>query len=161
MKKTLLHIIIFILYLETNSFAQKIIRSSLSSFGNVSSENGTVYRQTIGQPSNTSVFSNEKTFLRQGFQQPVQSLNSNSTKEKECTMFLSPNPANNIVNIKFLEDIGENEISVFDMLGKLNFKTIIVASYYQMDVSKLPRGIYLVSVVSKSGYHCNQKLIVI
>ena len=146
---------------ETTSFAQKIIRASLSSFGNVTHENGIIYRQTIGQPSNTSVFSNDETHLRQGFQQPVLLLNSGSSKEKECTIYLSPNPTADIVSIKFLEEIGENQISVFDMLGKLHFKVNTVVSFYEMDVSKLPKGLYLLNVVSKSGYHCNEKLIVL
>jgi hypothetical protein len=153
--------IIFLFGATSTSFAQKIIRSSMSSFGNAVNENGTVYRQTIGQSSNTSVFSNDKTSLRQGFQQPVLSQNSNSSKEKECTLYLSPNPASAIVNIRFAEEIGENQISVFDMLGKLHFKINIISPTYEMDVSKLPRGVYMVNVVSKSGYHCNQKLIVI
>ncbi len=160
MKRTYIFIIFFFC-IAINSFAQKIIRSSLSSFGNVSYQNGTVYRQTIGQPSSTSVFTNDKTNLRQGFQQPVLSVNSNSSKEKECTLYLTPNPAADIVHIKFSEEIGENQISVFDLMGKLHFKINTITPYYEMDVSKLPKGVYLVNVISKSGYHCNQKLIVI
>ncbi len=160
MKRTYI-ILITLFCAVTSSFAQKIIRSSMSSFGNVVNENGKIYRQTVGQPSNTSVFSNDKTSLRQGFQQPVQSPISNSANEKECTLYLSSNPASITVSIRIAEEIGENQISVFDMLGKLHFTVNVNAPNYEMDLSKLPRGVYLINVVSKSGYHCNQKLIVI
>lgn len=157
-----IYVFIIILWcLGTQLFAQKIVRSSLSSFGNVVNDNGTVFRQTIGQPSSTSVFSNDNTSLRQGFQQPVISSRSLSSKEKECTLYLSPNPASTIVNVKFGEEIGENKISVFDVMGKLYFTVNIISSNYEMDISKMPKGVYLINVVSKSGYHCNQKLVVI
>lgn len=160
MKKIIAIFIIIILAGESNSFAQQIIRSSLSSFGNMTLENGIVYRQTVGQPSSTSVFVNDKTSLLQGFQQPVSPI-FNAPKEKVCTIYLSPNPALDIVLIKFAEEIGVNQISIIDMLGKVNFKANSAEPSYIIDVSKFLKGIYLVNIISKSGYHCNQKLIVI
>jgi hypothetical protein len=145
----------------TNSFSQKIIRSSFSSFGNATHENGITFRQTVGQASSTTSVSNNSTSLRQGFQQPLSASVSNSRKPKECTLYLSPNPATDVVNIRFGQEIGENEISIFDMMGKLHLKVTNIVSYYQLDASKLPAGIYLVTVVSKLGYRCNQKLIII
>ena len=157
-----IYIFIIILWCPgTQLFAQKIVRSSLSSFGNIVNDNGTVFRQTIGQPSSTSVFSNDNTSLRQGFQQPVISSLSLSSIEKECTIYLSPNPATDIVRVKFSEEIGANQISIFDMMGKIHFSTSTDNPYYEIDVSKLAKGIYTVNVESKSGYHCNQKLVII
>ncbi len=77
------------------------------------------------------------------------------------SIHLSPNPATDIVQIRFTEDIGASQISVFDMRGQLHLKINTSAPSYEMDVSKLPHGVYLVNVISKSGYQCNQKLIVI
>lgn len=146
---------------QTGSFAQKIIRSSLSSFGNATSANGTTYRQTIGQPSNISVVSNNGTDLRQGFQQPALSSKSNVHKQKVCTLYLMPNPASDFVHIKFSEEIGDNQISVYDMMGKLLFRVNTTTSDYEMDISSFSHGVYFINVISKSGYQCNQKLIVI
>ncbi len=160
MKKSVIFIGI-ILCAAANSFAQQIIRSSLSSFGNTAYDNGIIFRQTVGQPSNTTVCSGDKTLLRQGFQQPVSAALSNSTKERECTLYLSPNPASENVSIKFAEEIGEKQISVFDMLGKQLSKISDASPSYVMDISRLPKGVYLVNVISKSGYHCNQKLVVL
>lgn len=160
MNKTLTCLCIF-LGVATASFAQKIARSSLSSFGNTISENGVVYRQTAGQSSSTTTVSNDNNSLRQGFQQPVSFGKPTTSKIKECTLHLNPNPATETVRIRFSEEIGANQISVFDMKGQLHFKVNTSAASYDMDVSKLPNGVYLINVISKSGYHCNQKLIVI
>jgi hypothetical protein len=107
---------------QTNSFAQKIIRSSLSSFGNSTSANGATYRQTIGQPSNITVVSNNGTNLRQGFQQPASSSKSNTHKQKVCTLYLMPNPASDFVHIKFLEDIGKIKFQFMMCLENYNIE---------------------------------------
>lgn len=160
MNKTLIFLGI-LLCLATGSFSQKIVRSSLSSFGNATSESGVIFRQTVGQSSSTTTVSNDNNSLRQGFQQPIVSGKSNASKTKECTLYLSPNPTTDRVQVRFSEEIGANQISVFDMKGTLHFKVNISTASYEIDVSKLPRGLYLINVISKSGYHCNQKLIVI
>lgn len=147
--------------ITTSVFAQKIIRSSMSSFGSIISENGTTFRQTVGQPSSTSVFSNDGNTLRQGFQQPLSRSKSNFLKEKKCSLHLTPNPTTDIVHITFSEQIGENTISVFDMMGKLQFQITVSTPYYEMNVSNLLNGVYNVNVISKSGYYCSQKLVVL
>lgn len=159
--KTIFKYLVIILCAVSNCSAQQLIRSSLSCFGNAVQENGNLFRQTVGQPSNTSVFLYGKTLLHQGFQQPVLPINSNSSIGKECTIYLSPNPATNIVRVKFLEEIGANQISIFDMMGKLHFSVSTDNPYYEIDVSKLAKGIYTVNVESKSGYNCSRKLVII
>src|SRR5690554_3544104 len=65
-------ILVFILTVSISSaYAQKIVRSSLNTFGNVVQNNGLMLSQTAGQSSNHSVFyaENNKIELRQGFQQ--------------------------------------------------------------------------------------------
>ncbi|MCE9540825.1 MAG: T9SS type A sorting domain-containing protein [Bacteroidetes bacterium] len=149
-----------ILCLQTTVFAQRIIRSSMSSFGNITYENGTTFRQTIGQPSGTSVFLTDGNTLRQGFQQPISHGDSRKLKEKRCTLYLNPNPTTDVVFIKFNEEIGDNIISVFDIMGKLQFKITVTSPSYEMDISKLSKGMYMVNVISKSGYYCSEKLVV-
>ena len=156
-------IIFFSLFVLTTTgvSAQKIIRSSMSSFGNFVSESGATYRQTIGQPSSTTVFSNGGSTIRQGFQQPISRSKSGFMKEKKCSLHLTPNPTTDVVRITFSEQIGENTISVFDMMGKLQFQTTVATPYYELDVTNLLDGVYNVNVISKSGYYCSQKLVVI
>jgi len=160
MKTTIIYFAILISAL-TNCSAQRIIRSSFSCFGNGIMENGTLFRQTIGQASSTTVFSNDGTSMIQGFQQPVLNIISNSSQEKECTLYLNPNPTSDLVQIKFAEEIGENQISLFDIRGALQLKVNTNDLLYEMDVSKIPKGIYIVNVISESGYQCNQKLVIL
>ena len=149
----------FFLLIRTNSFSQQIIRSSLSSFGNTALENGVMYRQTVGQPSSASVLSNNGTFLRQGFQQPISSINVIASKE--CTLYMNPNPTSDFVTLEFSEEVGQYQVSIFDLTGKLQFREMNSSASYQIDIKKFPDGIYLLNVVSKSGYHCNEKLIIL
>ncbi len=158
--KTIIFYFVIAFSVITNCFAQKSIRSALSCFGNGVSENGVLYRQTIGQSSATTVLSEGRTLLRQGFQQPGISLNSKS-KDKVCTLYLSPNPTSNIVSIKLSEEIGEKQISILDVFWKIHYSIRTDESFHEMDVSDLPKGIYIVNVISKSGFHGNQKLIII
>ena len=143
----------------STSYSQQIVRSSLSCFGNAVTESGILFRQTVGQPSSTQVVSNNGVVLRQGFQQPV-SLNV-GVVSKECTLYMSPNPTMDFTSLEYAEEIGEHTISVFDMTGKLHVRVTTSENNYKMDVRKLQSGVYLVNVVSKSGYHCNQKLIIL
>lgn len=152
-------IITLLLLAPPKVFAQRIARASLSSFGNTTNSSGTVFRQTIGQSSNTSVFSSDKTVLRQGFQQPLTS-NKGAT-QKECTLYLNPNPANDMVTIQVKEHINNNQISVFNMMGELIFGTNINTPYYHLNVSNFTNGMYMVNVISQSGYECREKLVVI
>ena len=151
---------VVVFFAGINSFAQQIVRSSMSSFGNSVSQNGILFRQTVGQPSNSTVVSKSGTTLRQGFQQPVSALNS--PVRKECTLYLSPNPTRNFVTMKFLEPIGEFQVSVYDLMGKLQLQENAVSDHaYEMDIKKLSNGVYLLNVNSASGYRCSEKLVIL
>ena len=132
----------------------------MNSFGNSVSQNGILFRQTVGQPSNTAVLSNTGASLRQGFQQPHSTLLS--VDQKECTLYLSPNPTNNFVTLKFLESIGEFQVSVYDLMGKLQLQKSGVGDMaYEMDIRNLSNGVYLLNVNSRSGYRCSEKLVIL
>ena len=149
-----------LLFIWADSFCQQIVRSSLSSFGNSVSQNGVLFRQTVGQPSNSTVVSKTGTTLRQGFQQPISYVNSSVLRE--CTLYLSPNPTYNLVTLKFLEPIGEFQVSVYDLMGKLQLQENAVADVaYEMDIKKLSNGVYLLNISSASGYRCSEKLVVL
>ena len=153
-------ILVCALFIVVDLYSQQIIRSSLNSFGNTAVVNGVQYRQTVGQPSNTSVFSSKEVVLRQGFQQPVISTGANASKE--CSLNLSPNPTSDFVTLEFGEEIGEYQVSVFDLNGALVYRGESTADKtHKMDIRKMANGVYLLNVLSKTGYHCNQKLVII
>lgn len=147
------------LCLSAGLFAQKLVRSSMSSFGNSKTESGTTFRQTVGQPSNTSVVSAENTAVRQGFQQPLNG-KANAKAQKQCTLHLNPNPAISEVTVSVKENVGANEIKLYTTTGQLVLETRNTTSAnYKMDVSTLNAGIYMLNITSNSGYICHEKLV--
>jgi hypothetical protein len=119
--------------------AQKIIRSSMGSFGNSTTEGGNAFRQTVGQPSSTNVLSEDNIVLRQGFQQPL-SGKAKMKAIKECTLYIGPNPATDMVNISVKESMDSREITVYNMMGELIFKTSTNSAEYQLNVSNYSNG---------------------
>ena len=63
---------------------------------------------------------------------------------------MSPNPSNSKINLKFPQHITEGDIMIFDLLGKeLVAKTFKDTSIFELNISDLAQGFYLVKV--KSG----------
>lgn len=97
------------------SFSQKIVRSTLGSFG-PSMKNGSVLiQQTVGQPSLTSFIKSEHGSLRQGFHQPFYY----ETERNELNALIFPNPNNG--QFGFQVNLADNEpfkYTIVDQSGK-------------------------------------------
>lgn len=63
---------------------------------------------------------------------------------------ISPNPANNKLNIKLLSVNDEVKLEVFDVLGKLIYKGEITQLESSVNVSNWKIGVYLVRVSNNS-----------
>jgi len=68
-----------------------------------------------------------------------------------------PNPASNILSIKF-EELSHFDVTIFDMQGKLYHKESFHAQAADIDVSYLQDGIYTV-IISLNGQILNKKFI--
>ena len=83
-------------------------------------------------------------------------------KDIENTIY--PNPANNFVNIQFIESQRDAIIEIYDMFGKLiqrHPKQNIPANTTQtLDIKGLPIGIYNINVISSSK-NTNYKLMIL
>ena len=141
-----------------NGLSQQIIRSSLSSFGNFHFQDGTTFRQTVGQPSSTSILNSEGITIQQGFQQPIK--RDISLEHKKCVLHVSPNPSNGKVSIEIMEDIGEYNIAVVESKGSIILNEN-KTSNSNINLTGLSTGVYIIRINSDSGYFCNQKLIII
>jgi len=132
-------------------FAQTIVRYSLSCLGSTVSDEGVIFRQTIGQSSNTFVFSKEGLVLRQGFQQPITSYNSLKALP-QIDFTLSPNPADEMVLLQFQEEISKCTISMRDINGIL-LSELKVESLHdkRLDLKNYLPGIYIITVISDKG----------
>src|SRR5690606_41881289 len=71
-----------------------------------------------------------------------------------------PNPSNGELNIKSRFDIGQANISIFDMNGRKVFsKEVEIYQAGNIDVSNLKTGIYLIQI-DGGGYSQTSKLII-
>jgi hypothetical protein len=137
--------------LSQASFGQIIVRSSLSCLGSTVSDKGFILRQTIGQASNTNVLNNEGLGLRQGFQQPIASYNSlKAVLPIDFTLY--PNPADDMVLLKFQEEISKCTISVRDINGILLSELKVETLHEEwLDLKNFMPGIYIITVnINKS-----------
>ncbi|MFZ0280307.1 MAG: T9SS type A sorting domain-containing protein [Bacteroidales bacterium] len=141
------------------SFGQAIVRYSLSCLGSTVSDDGFILRQTIGQSSNTYMFNKEGLVLRQGFQQPIASYNYIKAM-LPIDFTLSPNPADDMVMIKFQEEISKCTISIRDINGILITELKVESLQAKLlDLKNLIPGIYIITVISDNSIG-SKKLII-
>ena len=131
------------------SAGQTIVRYSFSCLGNSVSNDGIVLRQTIGQSSNTYVFSKEGLILRQGFQQAVKSSFNQLEETVPVDFILYPNPAEDRTMIKFNEEVSSSIILLRDLNGNLlsEIKTESLTDKW-LDLKNFKPGMYIVTVIS-------------
>ncbi len=68
-----------------------------------------------------------------------------------------PNPAKDVVNIVCA---GMKQINVINELGQTIIHHNINSNHYQLNISSLPKGIYLLNIINKQNNAFNEKLIV-
>jgi len=82
------------------------------------------------------------------------------------SFILIPNPANTFVNISLDYSLkGESEVVFISEAGYISHKESIGNIYknekYNIDISKIPAGKYLVTIVNSKTYTTPQKIIVL
>lgn len=108
-----------LLFLTACGFSQTISRSSISSLGSSSNNDGITIQQSVGQPTLVNHVNVEGTGLRQGFQQPISFIE----EQNELNIRLYPNP--NQGEFSFIvEESTEIKLQyqLFDQQGKLIFQ---------------------------------------
>ena len=94
----------------------------------------------------------------------LEEVSVNSTTLKSLN--ISPNPANDFVNVSLSYDLkGESELVFISEAGYIYHKESIGSisknEKYTIDISKIPAGKYLVTIVNGTTYTTPQKLIII
>ncbi|TBX69890.1 T9SS type A sorting domain-containing protein [Flavobacterium silvisoli] len=128
------------------------------------SQNGSVYRVNLytgsssaqllitglNQPQSMVVYNNELYIAESGANRIVKfDLNSLNTKKFESNLIvtISPNPANDKLNIQTESDI--KDISVYDILGKK--VSINLISVNQIDLTRLLNGLYFIKITAENN----------
>ncbi|HQK70197.1 MAG TPA: T9SS type A sorting domain-containing protein [Bacteroidales bacterium] len=128
--------------------AQSIIRSSLSSIGTAVSEEGIIFRQTVGQSSNTFIFRNGGICLLQGFQQPISGTYLFRPMDP-VDFTLYPNPAMDNTWLVLGEEMKSYTITIYNLSGTpLSVITGYASQSVWLDLKNYPVGIYIIKVTS-------------
>lgn len=84
------------------------------------------------------------------------SVEENSSRRIQRS-FISPNPAISSINFSLDADIKVQRSILYDLTGKILSE---VRGEKQLDVSRLPAGIYFVDVLTEKGYVYSDKLLI-
>lgn len=129
--------------------------SSVISNGGGCISNSQVYASwTIGEPVTGTIQNNSYCFT-QGFQQSrIFLVSVNENLPDKCSIKAYPVPASNLINLDWkLDTQNEIIIEIFDNAGKsvLRKKASASLSPYQLDISDLSAGSYILKISELSG----------
>ncbi len=154
MKKLLFLFIFSTLYFT--GVGQNVQRSSLNSSGNSKTMEiaGTSYyiSHSIGQQSVIGTLQSNNNTIRQGFQQPPASIKVYINDTSNLSARIFPNPVETFVTIAFNEVVKNTiQIELFNISGKhILSKKQVPTKRFQLDISQLASGTYLLTLVSGS-----------
>ena len=152
-------IFILIILISPNAISQKIIRQSLSCLGASNFSNNFFLQQTIGQSSNTTVFYNEKSCVRQGF---LQSSNETARDFSNPSVDIAvyPNPSHDNFTIRIRGNDNTYILFVTDVLGKNIFISEISENHEQIINSReWGKGVYFISIYFGEKLKASKKII--
>ncbi len=71
-----------------------------------------------------------------------------------------PNPVKNVLTVSSLNSAHQiKSISIIDIMGRQVFRTSDTLTNYEIDISKLPKGLYTISILNSDGFS-NRKFFV-
>jgi hypothetical protein len=70
-----------------------------------------------------------------------------------------PNPFTNELYIKGLDEIIESKIVISDLLGRHHFESVNLQELYNLDVSGINKGIYILKIFDNSGKALHQQIL--
>ncbi|MEL1241377.1 T9SS type A sorting domain-containing protein [Flavobacterium flavipallidum] len=144
----------YLLLLFTFPFYGQVLHHQMLSSQGTTKEitSKVIVSQTIGQQSIVGNSTNGAIVI-QGFQQSLWSSYIAQNEKTTISAQTFPNPFKDVVNFQFSESlIGELSIYIFDVSGRLVHKEAdkIDDSIFTINLSKIPRGEYLVQLNNKS-----------
>jgi hypothetical protein len=71
--------------------------------------------------------------------------------DQRKTIHFYPNPMNELLNIRLEDNSGSAEAKLFDVSGKIVIRRKLIGLENQIEVKDLPKGMYLMEVVTPSG----------
>ena len=147
--------LLFILFSWTSGFSQHLSHQVMVPAAGISITGTLNYTQSVGETA-IEIMSGAGYVFTQGFQQPGIKLSPEIT-EKGNGVNVYPNPATDLINIKFYGDAPRKLIiEIINLAGMiLHAETIVFIEKFhyvkQIDVDKLKSGFYFVRIISDDG----------
>jgi hypothetical protein len=69
--------------------------------------------------------------------------------ENEVVLF--PNPAKDILNVSLPQDLGQYNVKVFNLTGKILMEEIRTDQQMTLSTNHLPSGVYLLNIQTEKG----------
>ncbi len=167
MKKTITQSLLFIgallimLLSGQESYAQSIVRQSITSYGSSKAVGNHSFSQTVGQPYSTKA-SNDQTTLP-GFQQPVSMKieKMEPTPIEELDVYIYPNPAKYSLFIKSKQTIEEGIVKVTNTQGTVVYsKQLSSLVNHEISCDSWSPGVYLISIQNSNNQQTVKKLVI-
>lgn len=158
--------IAFFFVLVTQSNAQSIQRQSIGIAGTNMVSDGTLIKQTIGQPYATSTYYNNGIGYRPGFQQPSGAHAKTSIIAEQLVhsflhVKLFPNPTASSATIESPEIIANALLKVLDSKGRVIVKEKVAElKSHSINCENWPAGLYFVSISDEHHTSYSSKLII-
>lgn len=157
--KKIFTIIFFVLIINVN--AQSLQRQTIASIGAYTLDNGTLIRQTIGQPyGTTSNYSNDIRF-NPGFQQPLFRVETiHSTFKFNINISVFPNPATSQVTIKSSNVLKNVILQIISINGQqLMGEKINEFNSYTINCDSWASGVYMITLSSDNNLYSSKLII--
>ena len=158
--RSLLILSLFITSLSVSS--QRLMSSTLSSFGGSSSKSGVYLSHTAGQEGRVDSKKKDNFSLQQGFEKNVFSFGRKRTLSNKIEFELFPNPTRSEFTIQTnLTEEDYLDLTIYSLAGKLLY-TNQYPTYNSIQVSlphSLASGTYLIRLSTPSGKLGNSRLI--
>ncbi len=150
--------LLFLCSFVSNINAQSLQRETIASSGAYVIGNGTLIRQTIGQPYGTSSNYDNGIKFNPGFQQALFSVETiNSTID----LLIFPNPATRQVTIKTTSVLENVNLQIIDANGKILIsEKLNEFTSYTANCDTWANGVYLISLYNSKNNLYSSKLII-
>lgn len=138
--------------------AQHLERQNVGSAGTSTISDGTVFRQTVGQPYSTNTSYTDDVQYRPGFQQPVLKVNLIHTS---IDMNVFPNPTASTVTMQSTKTLKNVLLTISDVSGKIVLEQRMDEFLtFSFNCSDWGNGVYLIALADGQNNSYSSKLIV-
>ena len=156
------HLTLILLLISLSASSQRLMNSTLSSFGGSTNTSGVYLSHTAGQEGRVDAKKKDNLALQQGFEKNIFSFGNTKTLANKIEFDLFPNPTRREFTIQ--TNLTEEEyldLTIYSLAGKL-LHTHQYQEYNSIQVSlptSLASGTYLIRLSSPSGKLGNSRLI--